>query len=139
MVGDAKDVANVVAGGAAVAVAPMLMAVGSYDIVGTTGDTYDVPVAESPDPPARFRGTVEFVCVRTITAAAMIALLPIPTENHVSRCVRIDYLQRQTETLTSDWLPPIRSTSETVSECFVELPVLLYVGECSQSIGDIAV
>jgi hypothetical protein len=38
-VGDAKDVASVAAGGAAVAVAPMFIAVGSTDIVGTTGDT----------------------------------------------------------------------------------------------------
>ena len=85
MVGDAKDVANVGAGGAAVAVAPMLMAVGSYDIAGTTGDTYVPPVAESPDPPAIFRGAVEFVCVRTINAAAAIALVPSPTENCLSR------------------------------------------------------
>ena len=38
-VGEAKDVARVVAGAAAVAVPPMLIAVGSTDIVGTLGET----------------------------------------------------------------------------------------------------
>jgi hypothetical protein len=38
-VGDAKAVARIVAGGAAVAVPPMLIAVGLTDIVGTLGDT----------------------------------------------------------------------------------------------------
>jgi len=55
-VGEANDVASVSAGAIAVAVAPIFIAVGSIDIVGTTGETYDVPVAESPDPPATLRG-----------------------------------------------------------------------------------
>jgi hypothetical protein len=38
-VGEAKDVARVAAGGAAVAVGPMVMAVGSTDIAGTVVDT----------------------------------------------------------------------------------------------------
>jgi hypothetical protein len=38
-VGEATDVARVAAGGAAVAVAPIFMAVGSTDIAGTVGDT----------------------------------------------------------------------------------------------------
>ena len=38
-VGEATEVASVAAGGAAVAVAPIVIAVGSTDIVGTTGET----------------------------------------------------------------------------------------------------
>jgi hypothetical protein len=38
-VGEATDVARVAAGGAAVAVTPIFMAVGSTDIAGTVGDT----------------------------------------------------------------------------------------------------
>jgi len=38
-VGEATDVARVAAGGPAVAVAPIFMAVGSTDIAGTVGDT----------------------------------------------------------------------------------------------------
>jgi hypothetical protein len=38
-VGEATDVARVPAGGAAVTVAPIFIAVGSTDIVGTTGET----------------------------------------------------------------------------------------------------
>jgi hypothetical protein len=91
-VGAAKDVARPVAGGTAVAVAPNFIAVGSTDIVGATGDTYDVPVAESPDPPARFCGCGASGCVRTSTAAAMTALPPSAAESRVSCCVRIDYL-----------------------------------------------
>jgi hypothetical protein len=98
-VGEAKDVASVAAGGAAVAVAPIFMAVGSTDIVGTTGDTYAVSVAESPDPPAIFRGVGASGWLSTSRAAAMIALLPSPAANRVSRCLRIDYLQRQTAIL----------------------------------------
>ena len=82
-VGEAMAVARVVAGGAAVAVAPMVMAVGSTDIVGTAGDTYAVPVAESPDPPATFCRLESAGCVRTNMNAAMIALPPSPAENHV--------------------------------------------------------
>ena len=50
-VGAANDVAIVTAGGAKVAVAPMLISVGSTFIAGTVGDAY-APVDESPDPPA---------------------------------------------------------------------------------------
>jgi hypothetical protein len=38
-VGEANDVASVSAGGAAVAVAPIFITVGSTDMVGTTGET----------------------------------------------------------------------------------------------------
>jgi hypothetical protein len=96
-VGEAIDVARVVAGGAAVAVAPMVMAVGSTDIVGTTGETYDVPVAESPDPPATYCGFEVPGCVRTSVIAVTTALAPTPAENDVSRCVRIYYFQQQAQ------------------------------------------
>ena len=55
-VGDAISVARAVAGTVAVIVAPVLMIVGSSDITGTVGATKDVPVAESPDPPATVWG-----------------------------------------------------------------------------------
>jgi hypothetical protein len=51
-VGAANDVAIVTAGGSKVAVAPMLMSVGSIFMAGTVGDAYAPPVDESPDPPA---------------------------------------------------------------------------------------
>ncbi len=111
-VGEAMAVARVVAGGAAVAVAPMVMAVGSTDIVGTAGDTYAVPVAESPDPPATFCRLESAGCVRTNMNAAMIALPPSPAENHVSSCVRIDYLQQRPKSFTSTWPLPTRRISE---------------------------
>jgi hydroxyethylthiazole kinase-like sugar kinase family protein len=94
-VGEATDVARVVAGAAAVAVLPMLIAVGSNDIVERVGDTYAVPVAESPDPPATFCWLGAAGCVRTSVTAVTIALTPTPAENHVSACARIDYLQQQ--------------------------------------------
>ena len=84
-VGEAKDVAIVDAGGAAVAVAPMLMAIGSNFIAGTVGDTNSVFVAESPDPPARLRELVSSGCVMTKTAEAITAPMPSPAENRVSR------------------------------------------------------
>jgi hypothetical protein len=93
--GAATDVARVVAGASAVAVAPMLMAVGSNFIVGTTGDTYAPVVDESPDPPATLRGLGALGWVQTSVAAATTALIPSPAETRISRCVRIDYLQQQ--------------------------------------------
>lgn len=57
-VGAAIAVARVVAGGAAVAVAPSFIAVGLSDIPGTFGWVYTVVVAESPDPPATLRDDV---------------------------------------------------------------------------------
>ena len=92
-VGEASDVAMVMAGAAAVAVAPMLMAVGSNFIVGTTGDTYNVVVAESPDPPATFCGLGVFGWVTVSITAATIAHPPSPAETRVSCCVRMDRLQ----------------------------------------------
>jgi hypothetical protein len=94
--GDATDVARVAAGRAAVAVAPMFIAVGSTDIAGTVGDVYVPPVAESPDPPATFCGLAAPGCDRTMAAAAMIALPPTAAESRVSCCVRMDYLQHPT-------------------------------------------
>jgi hypothetical protein len=91
--GEANDVARLVAG-AAVAVAPMLIAVGSNAIVGTVGETYDPVVDESPDPPATLRGLEAPGCEATIAAAAMTALMPSAVESDVSRCVRIAYLQQ---------------------------------------------
>ena len=91
-VGDAKGCAGVVAGGPSVTVAPMLIAVGSTDMVGATGDTYVPPVDESPDPPARFCGCGASGCVNTRTAAVMSAPPPSPAESRVSCFVRIDYL-----------------------------------------------
>ena len=90
-VGDAKACAGVVAGGPSVTVAPMLMAVGSTDMVGATGDTYVPPVAESPEPPARFCGCGAPGCVNTSTAAVMSAPPPSPADSRVSCFVRIDY------------------------------------------------
>ena len=55
-VGEAIDVARVVAGGASVTVPPRFIAVGLSDIAGTLGWVYTVVVAESPDPPATLRG-----------------------------------------------------------------------------------
>ena len=54
-IGEAADVARVVAGGAAVAVPPTFIAVGLSDIAGMFGWVYTVVVAESPDPPATLR------------------------------------------------------------------------------------
>jgi hypothetical protein len=133
-VGEATDVARVAAGGAAVAVAPMLMAVGSTFIVGTVGDTYAVPVAESPDPPATFCGLGAPGCVRTRMTDAMIALPPSPAESHLRRCVRIDYLQQQTGIVTSDRSLPIRRISKTGQERVFEPRVRFYVADRSQSI-----
>jgi hypothetical protein len=107
-VGEATDVARVIAGGTAVAVAPIFMAVGSTDIAGTVGELYVPPVDESPDPPATFCGLGASGCVRTRVAAAMIAQPPSVAESRVSRCVRIDYLQQPTATATSDALLLIR-------------------------------
>ena len=125
--GDATDVARVIAGGAAVAVAPIFMAVGSTAIVGTVGDTYAVPVAESPDPPATFCGLGAPGCVRTRRAAAMIALPPSVAEKRLSRCVRIDYLQQQTGIVTSDERLLIRGVSKIGQERVFELQVRFYV------------
>jgi hypothetical protein len=83
-VGEANDVASVSAGGG-VAVAPIFIAVGSTDIVGTTRETYDDPVAESPYPPATLRGLETSKWVTTSPVATMIALLPSAAESHVSR------------------------------------------------------
>jgi hypothetical protein len=126
-VGEATEVARVAAGGATVAVAPMVMAVGSTFIVGTVGDTYAVPVAESPDPPARFCGLGAPGCVRTRRTAAMIALPPSPAENHLSRCVRIDYLQQQTGIVTSDGSLLIMGVSKIGQEPVFELRLRFYV------------
>ena len=93
--GAANDVASVSAGAAAVAVAPIFIAVGSTDIAGTTGDTYVPPVDESPDPPATFCGLGMSGWVTTCRPAAMIALQPTPAANNVIRCLRIGYLQRK--------------------------------------------
>jgi hypothetical protein len=134
-VGEATDVARVIAGGAAVAVAPMLMAVGSIAIVGIVGDTYAVPVAESPDPPATFCGLGAPGCVETRRVAAMIALPPSPAENHLSRCVRIDYLQQLTGFVTSDGPLLIRGVSKIGQERVFELRLRFYVDDRSQSIG----
>ena len=94
-VGEANDVASVSAGAMAVAVAPIFIAVGSTDIVGTTGETYAVPVAESPDPPATLRGLGASGWVTTSPTATMIAPPPSAADIRVSRCVRIDYLHQQ--------------------------------------------
>jgi hypothetical protein len=134
-VGEAMAVARVVAGGAAVAVAPIFMAVGSTDIVGTTGDTYDVPVAESPDPPATFCRLESAGCVRTSMTAAMIALPPSPAENHVSRRVCIDYLQQRSEIVHIDLAACYQENFRSGQERFFELLIRLYVGDCPQSIG----
>ena len=101
-VGEATDVARVAAGGAAVAVPPIFMAVGSTDIAGTVGDAYVPPVDESPDPPATFCGLEAPGCARTMATAAVMANPPSPAERRVSRCVRMDYLHQPTESLTSD-------------------------------------
>lgn len=117
-VGDAKGCAGVVAGGPSVTVAPMLIAVGSTDIVGTSGDTYVPPVAESPDPPARFCGWGASGCARTRTAAVMSALPPSPAESRVSCLVRMVCLQRPAGNRSHrNWLLPIRemSTSGTTA------------------------
>ena len=134
-VGAAKDVARVTAGAAAVAVPPIFMAVGSTDIAGTVGDAYVPPVDESPDPPATFCGLETPGCDRTMAAAAMIALPPSAAENRVSCCVRMDYLQQLTGTLTSDRPLLIRRNSRIGLEHFFELRVRFYVEDCSQSIS----
>jgi hypothetical protein len=102
-VGEATDVARVAAGGAAVAVPPIFMAVGSTDIAGTVGELYVPPVDESPDPPATLCGLGASGCVRTRMAAAMIALPPSVAENRVNRCVRIDYLQQRNRNRQIGW------------------------------------
>jgi hypothetical protein len=94
-VGEATDVARVAAGGAAIAVPPIFMAVGSTDIAGTVGDTYVPAVDESPDPPATFCELEAPGYVSTRTTAATIALPPSPAESHVSRCARIYYHQEK--------------------------------------------
>src|SRR6185312_6261997 len=103
----ANDVASVSAGATAVAVAPIFIAVGSTDIVGTTGETYEVPVAESPDPPATFRGLAASGWVTTSPTATMTAPPPSAADIRVSRCVRIDYLQQQPKHShgVGRWLP----------------------------------
>jgi hypothetical protein len=112
-VGDAKAVVRVVAGAAAVAVPPMLIAVGSTDIAGTVGDVYVPPVDESPDPPATFCWLGALGCMRTSATAVTIALTPTPAENHVSGCARIDYLRQRANSLTSVWLLATRRISES--------------------------
>jgi hypothetical protein len=134
-VGEATDVARVGAGGAAVAVAPMFMAVGSTDIAGTVGEAYVPPVDESPDPPATFCGLGASGCVRTRMAAAIIALPPSVAESRVSRCVRIDYLQQGTATATPDGLLLIRGASKIEQERVFELHIRFYVEVRSQSIA----
>ena len=134
-VGAATDVARVAAGGAAVAVPPIFMAVGSTDIAGTVGDAYVPPVDESPDPPATLCGFGASGCVRTRVAAAMIALPPSVAESRVSRCVRIDYLQQQTGIVTSDESLLIRGVSKIGQERVFELQVRFYVEDRSQSIA----
>ena len=133
-VGEATDVARVIAGGTAVAVAPIFMAVGSTDIAGPVGELYVPPVDESPDPPATFCGLGASGCVRTRVAAAMIALPPSVAESRVSRCVRIDYLQQQTGIVTSDESLLIRGVSKIGQERVFELQVRFYVEDRSQSI-----
>jgi hypothetical protein len=82
---DAADPAIVVAGGAAVTVEPMLIAVGSTDIAGMVGDVYKSVVGESPDPPATL------VCVgapegtRLTAIAATTALPPTKPANDLTR------------------------------------------------------
>jgi hypothetical protein len=134
-VGEATDVARVAAGGAAVAVPPIFMAVGSTDIAGTVGDAYVPPVDESPDPPATFCGIGAPGCVETRMAAAMIAPPPSPAESRVSRCVRIDYLQQQTGLVTSDGSLLIKGVSKIGQERVFELRVRFYVQFRSQSIA----
>ncbi|HVQ89297.1 MAG TPA: hypothetical protein VMT88_14060 [Actinomycetes bacterium] len=133
-VGEATDVARVAAGRAAVAVPPMVMAVGLTFIAGTVGDEYVPAVDESPDPPATFCGLEAPGCVRTVATAAMMAKPPSPAERRVSRCVCMDYLQQPTESLTSDRPLLIRRISIIEEERFFELRVRFYVGNCSQSI-----
>jgi hypothetical protein len=76
-VGLATIWARVVTGGAAVIVAAVVTFAVSA-IVGTVGDTYDVPVAESPDPPARLREPESSVHVAPTTTAA-VTIAPAPT------------------------------------------------------------
>jgi hypothetical protein len=133
-VGEATDVARVAAGRAAVAVPPMVMAVGLTFIAGTVGDAYVPPVDESPDPPATFCGLEAPGCVRTVATAATMAKPPSPAERRVSRCVRMDYLQQPTESLTSDRPLLIRRISRIGQERFFELRFRFYVEDCSQSI-----
>jgi hypothetical protein len=85
--------------------------------------------------PATFCGLEALGCVRTMAAAAMMAKPPSPAERRVSRCVRMDYLQQPTGSLTSDRRLLIRRTSRIGQERFFELRVRFYVEECSQSIA----
>jgi hypothetical protein len=145
-VGEANDVASVSAGAMAVAVAPIFIAVGSSDIVGTTGETYDVPVAESPDPPATLRGPGASGCVTTSPTATMIAPPPSAAEICVSRGLRIDYLQQQPKHshgigrwLSGEFQKPCESAPSN-SKSFVRLktPVFNRSEHCQVDLKSIA-
>jgi hypothetical protein len=75
--GEANDVASVVAGGDEVVGRRLVAIVTPSFIVGTTGETNVVPTAESPEPPATVRELASSGCARSSTTAAMIA--PPPT------------------------------------------------------------
>ena len=87
-VGEAIDVASLVAGGASVAVPPRFIAVGLSNIAGTLGWVYTVVVAESPDPPATLPdvGSVEMTFSST---AARRAQPPTAAENILARVTLI--------------------------------------------------
>jgi hypothetical protein len=96
-VGEAIDMARVVAGFAAVAVGPILRSVGSRDITGTVGETYEVPVAESPDPPATVWVAESLLFATVIAAPAMIALEPMTAA--------MALVLRRLICASSDWQP----------------------------------
>jgi hypothetical protein len=91
-VGDATDTAIVVAGAAAVTVAPMLMFVGLTDIAGTVGDEYAPVTDESPDPPATLVGVETPECRRLTAIAAMMALAPTKPANDFTRLTPICFV-----------------------------------------------
>jgi hypothetical protein len=92
-VGDAADIAMVVAGGLAVAVAPVLKFVGSSDIPGRTGCVYCVPVAESPEPPPATSLDVEAAeSARHTVIAATMATPPAKPANAFIRLTPISVL-----------------------------------------------
>jgi hypothetical protein len=91
-VGDATDTAIVVAGAAAVTVAPMLMFVGLTDIAGTVGDEYAPVTDESPDPPATLVGAETPECRRLTVIAATMALAPTKPANDFTRLTPICFV-----------------------------------------------
>src|SRR5262245_44550046 len=76
-VGEANDVAIVAAALAAVTVAPVLRSVGSNAMLGTVGEVYSVPVAESPEPPATLWDAAPVPCATSKMTKA--ATAPAPT------------------------------------------------------------